>query len=302
LDLNLVHIVYEVRTDEPPLLLLHLYDAVRRFENYFKTASSTQSKLRCSTSREETTLSPHISIFGQILSTDPDVVRRHQKPPLPFAFKIKEIPPAGSCIELAVVIVGSAIQHAAIFLKAIKLMLVSAGENGGVGVAVSGAWFLDYQGGRHALNKESSSMVILSAIEILKVPRHSDAVRIFIDSPLRLSSGGIIAHSFDFALFFRSQMRRCSSLFAYYGEGELDLDYLLLSAATDRVTTSANSFTFSKPVWSQRSALTGITGSGEFRDIADGMLPLLTLGSYFNAGKGAGYGMGVYRVEELYFQ
>lgn len=299
MDLNLVHIVYEVRTDEPLLLLPHLCDALRRFENYFKTVSSTLSKVQPSTDREDAAISPHISVFGQILSTDPDVVRRHQKPPLPFAFKIREVVPADSCIELAVVIIGSAIQHAAIFLKAVKLMLVSAGEDGGVDVSVSGAWSLDYQGGRHALNKESSSMIILSAIEILKVPRHSDSVRIIIESPLRLSSGGIITHSFDFALFFRSQMRRCSSLFAYYGEGELDLDYLLLSAATDRVTASANSFTFSKPVWSQRSALTGITGSGEFGDIADGMLPLLTLGSYFNAGKGAGYGMGVYRVEEL---
>jgi len=248
---------------------------------------------------EEGECAPHRSVFGQILSTDPDVVRRHQKPPLPFSFKVRAIPTDDLSIELSIVISGSAIQHVSIFQSAIKLMLVSAGEKSGVGVSVSGACSLDYQGGRHALNKDSSSLVILSTLEILQTPRQSDSIRIIIESPLRLFSAGIIAHSFDFGLFFRSQMRRCSSLFAYYGEGELGLDYSFLSAAADRVTPLANSFTFSKPVWSKRSALNGITGRGEFRDIADGMLPLLTLGSYFNAGKGSAYGMGAYRVEEL---
>jgi len=299
LDLNLVHIIYEVQTDEPLLFLPNLYDSLRRFENYFKAISSTQSKVPRSNSREEVEHSPHRSVFGQILSTDPDVVRRHQKPPLPFAFKIKELSHIASCIELSIVIAGSAIQHVSIFRRAIKLMLVSVAENSGVDVAVSGVWSLDYQGGRHAISSDSSMLVILSALEILQSPRHSDSVKILIESPLRLLNSGIIAHSFDFGLLLRSQLRRCSSLFAYYGDGELDMDYRLLAAAADRVTTLANSFNFRKPEWSQWGTQTGIVGRGEFGDVAEGILPLLTLGSCFNAGKGAGYGMGAYLVEVL---
>lgn len=296
MDLNLVNIVYKLRTENPLLLLPPLYDAVRRFENYFKIVTPR------STGREDEEHSPHRLVFGQILSTDPDVVRRHQKPPLPFAFKIRELSQITSCIELSIVIAGSAIQHVSIFQSAMKLMLFSCGEESGVDFTVSGVWSLDYQGGHHALNEGSASLIVLSALEILRAPQHSDSVRIIIESPLRLLSGGIIAHSFDLGLLFRSQLRRCSSLFAYYGEGELELDYPSLSLAADRVTTLTKCFNFAKPEWSRRGAPAGIAGSGEFGDIADGIVPLLILGSYFNAGKGAGYGMGVYRVEELLFQ
>lgn len=293
MDMNLVHIVYELRTDEPLAFLPHLYDAVRRFENYFITAVPR------STGREEGEYSPHSSVFGQILSTDPDVVRRHQKPPLPFAFRISEAADIASGFELAVVVAGSAIQHISIFLGAIALMLDSVGEESGVEVAVSERWSVDYQGGYHELHSDSHPLIILSALEIIKASRQSGSVGIIIETPLRLLRGGVIVPSFDFGLLVRAQLRRCSSFFAYYGEGELELDYRALSAAADKVSVITDSFDFRKPKRAPRGALAGIVGRGEFTDIADGVMPLLTLGSYLNAGKGAAFGMGAYRVVEV---
>jgi len=277
----------------------HIYDAVRRFETFFKSVSCLQKDLTCHFCREKSVLCPYRSVFGQELSTDPLVVRRHQKPPLPFAFNFSKLKYTASCIEIGIVIVGNAIQHVSMFQSAFNLMMASIGENNGVDVAVSGAWCLDYQGGRHPFNAPLYLLVLLSGLEILQSSHYSDAVRIYLDSPLRLICGGSIAHSFDFALLLRSQLRRCSSLFAYYGESELELEYGLLSEAGERVTSLGNSTRFTKPQWSHRASLSGMLGVVEFTDLADGMLPLLMLGSYFNAGKGAAFGMGVYRIEEV---
>jgi len=299
LDLNLVHIVLEVSSDDQVSLISQMYDAVRRFESCFKSVCCTQSDLSCHRCVEQSERCPYRSVFGQTLSHDPYVVRRHQKPPLPFTFKISKIERASSCIEISIVIAGNAIQYVSIFLDAFNLLVASVGENNGVDIAVSGSWCLDYQGGRHELNAPSLSLVLLSGLEILQSTLYSDAIRIYLESPLRLLCSGSIAHSFDFTLMFRSQLRRCSSLFAYYGEGELELDYGFLSEAAERVTCLRNNSGFTKPQWTNRVALSGMLGVVEFTDLADGMLPLLMLGSYFNAGKGAAYGMGVYRIEEL---
>jgi len=298
-DLNLVHIVFEVTTDNPPALLPQLYDTVRRFDGYFKSINCSQADLSCQLCREQSALCAYRSVFGQFLSVDPDILRRHQKPPLPFAFRIRENAYTSSCIELGIVIVGNAIQHMSMFQRAINLMVASVASNSGMDVAVSGTWSVDYQGGRHEFNAPSHSLTLLSGPEIIESTQYSDVVRICFDSPLRLISAGSIVHSFDFALLLRSQLRRCSSLFAYYGEGELELDYVYMSDAAKRVTCIENSFRFTKPQWTQRAGLAGMLGSGEFTDLTDGMLPLLMLGSYLNAGKGAAFGMGVYRLEEM---
>lgn len=273
----------------------HLYDAVRRFENFFKSVCCSQINLPCHLCSRKDCL--YAYIFRQALSSDPDVVRRHQKPPLPFSFKISVIKTNISCIELGIVIAGNAIQHISIFQDAITLMVNSVAENIRVDAAVSKTWCLDYQGGRHECSSGSHSLVLLSALEILHAPQHSDSVKIYFESPLRLLYAGSVSHSFDFASLLRSQMRRCSSFFAYFGEGELELDYVFISKGAESVTSLENGFTFTKPQWTLRASLAGILGAGEFTGLTDGMLALLVLGSYLNAGKGAAYGMGVYRLE-----
>jgi hypothetical protein len=192
---------------------------------------------------------------------------------------------------------GNAIRYLSAFLTAVNLMTASVGENIEVDVDVTGTWCSDYQGARHELNAVSQSPVLLSALEILDSTLHSDPIRICLESPLRLLRGGSIAHFLDFSNLLRSQLRRCSSLFAYYGEGELEMDYVFMSGEASKVNSVGNDFKFTKPEWSQRASFAGLLGEGKFSDLPYGMLPLLKLGSYFNAGKGAAFGMGVYRLE-----
>ncbi len=297
MDLNLVRTVFEIHTESPPYMLPQLFYAVRKFENYFKSVSCLRHDLSCNTCGELQEKCPFRFLFGQPLSSDPDILRRHQKPPLPFAFQIREAAPGSSNIELGAVLAGPAIQHLSGFYEAINLMIGAIVDDCGVNAGVKGSWCLDYLGERRELNNNPDSLVLLSGLEIVQGSQHSDTVKICLDSPLRLLCGGSVAHSFDFAAFLRSQLRRCSSFFAYYGEGELDLDYLYLSEAASKVIAIENDFIYKKPHWSNKPGLGGLSGSGEFTDLADGILPVLKLGSYLNAGKGAAYGMGCYRIE-----
>ncbi len=297
MDLNLVNILFGLNSRDPVSSQSQLYDAVRRFESCFKSVSCSHADHACHLCGVESENCPYLAVFGQALSTDPDVVRRHQKPPLPFAFKISNIDSNTSCTELRIVIAGNAIQHASKFLSAIERMVDSVAAGCDKTLEISGIWCLDYRGGCREFSKISQELVLLSAMEILQTPFQSDVVKIYADTPLRLFNSGSIVHSFDFGNLLRSQLRRCSSFFAYYGEGELDLDYAFLSEAAENVTTLDSRFSFSKPLWTKRIGLSGLLGSGEFTDLAEGVVPLLILGSYLNAGKGASYGFGVYRIE-----
>lgn len=299
MDLNLVKIVFEISSLDPERLQPGLYYALRRFDVHFKKVSCLKGDIQCHLCGELAEGCPYRSVFGQILSTDLDIVRKHQKPPLPFAFKISEISDVKSTIELSIVIVGSAIRHVTFFQGAINQMVASVSKSSGIDAYIAETWSIDYQGGSHELNLSSNSFLLLSALEIIQSSIHSETVRIKLESPLRLACRSSIAHSFDFGLLLRSQLRRCSSLFAYYGEGELELDYLFLSEAADRVTVSGNGFSFTEPHWSERAGFAGVIGTGELRNLAYGVLPLLTLGTYFNAGKASSYGMGAYRFEVL---
>ncbi|MEI6214133.1 MAG: CRISPR system precrRNA processing endoribonuclease RAMP protein Cas6 [Desulfuromonadales bacterium] len=143
----------------------------------------------------------------------------------------------------------------------------------------------------------AGDIALLSCREILDGTSSSECITIHFESPLRLLLRGSIARSFDFSLFFRSQLRRGSSLYAYYGDGELEIDYRLLSDAAEKVSVLESNVCYSLPRWSSRRDMAGLLGSASFCGLADGMSQLLTLGSCFNAGKGSSFGFGSYRIE-----
>ncbi|MBC7961841.1 MAG: CRISPR system precrRNA processing endoribonuclease RAMP protein Cas6 [Steroidobacteraceae bacterium] len=300
MDLNLVQIVFDVETDNAAVQAAYYYQALRRFDLLFRQACCRCGGTQCSACKEQTAC-PYREVFAQELSTDPDIVRRHQKPPLPFAFKIRQIPDNNSCFEISLVVVGNAVNHLAVFNSAVRRLIESTAQQcpGAVPV-ITGIYCLDYQSLRHELDcsfRSTGNLVILSSLEIMENTVEAENIRLILDSPLRLLSAGAVLYDFEFTVFLRSQLRRCSSLFAYYGDGELELDFAGLSAAADHVKCLKNGIRYLQPSWSQRSNHAGLQGISEFGDLAPGMRPLLALGSYLNAGKGASFGLGAYRAE-----
>ena len=303
-DLDFVRIECEVTTDKYTQLTTQLYDELRNFEAYFKTSSCLTVHNACPSCREHGEC-PYRIVFSQKLSSDPEVVRLHQKPPLPFALYIKES--GGGLVShtatVGLVVIGTAINHVEYFHTALLRMVEASAFSAHNSESYSlQSYTLDYQGVRHEVSSGTSfpdSMILLSGHHILHNSVHSDSIRMYLKSPLRLLCNGSIIHLFDFASFFRSQMRRCSSLCAYYGSEELSLDFGQLSELAQNIAVFDDQIRYSQPQWTKRQNKAGLIGSAECSGLVEPMVALLVLGSYFNAGKGATFGFGYYEIEAM---
>lgn len=302
MDLDFVRIECEIIADAPAQLTAALYNELRNFEPQFKASCCPNLQEPC------TSCSLHIGcpyriVFGQQLSSDPEIVRLHQKPSLPFSLSVNGINGNTSSCTVGLVIIGSAVNYIELFNTALLRMVET-----GVCTVLPPAKFtlrsysLDYQGVRHEISHAtplSESVILLSGQHILQNTVHSECVRLSLKSPLRLLSNGSIAHRFDFGMFFRSQLRRCSSLCAYYGAGELDLNFTHLSEAAQNVAVLDDKIQYTQPSWSRRLNRAGLTGTAECAGLVEPMLSFLFLGSCFNAGKGATFGSGFHKLEVL---
>ena len=302
MDLDFVRIEVEVIADTPAQLTAVLYDALRHYATHFRASCCPCLQMECTscTLRGDC---PYRNVFDQGLSSDPEIVRLHQKPSLPFSLYISGVDVNASSCTAGMVVVGTAINYIGFFYSALLRMV----EDGVCTVlpAMTHAlrsYSLDYQGVRHDITDAArlpESVILLSGKHILQNTVHSDSVRLTLKSPLRLLSNGSIAHHFDFALFFRSQLRRCSSLCAYYGSGELDFDFARLSGSAQNVAVFEDNIRYTQPPWSNRLNRSGLVGMAECAGLVEPMFSLLLLGSYFNAGKGAAAGSGFHQIEVL---
>ncbi|MDD2737094.1 MAG: CRISPR system precrRNA processing endoribonuclease RAMP protein Cas6 [Desulfuromonadaceae bacterium] len=304
MDLDFVRIECEVTSDIAAQLTVLLYDGLRNFDVHFKTSSCLTLHEVCPSCREHD-VCPYWMVFSQKLSSDPEIVRLHQKPPLPFALYINEKVSLLSTdtVTVGLVIIGTAVNHVEHFHTALLGMVerTVCSVNNPAPYALQ-SYSLDYQGVRHGLLPGTllpDNVILFSGHHILHDSVHSDSIRISLKSPLRLLCHGATIHLFDFAPFFRSQMRRCSSFCAYYGSGKLDLDFGQLSARAQNVTVFDDQIRYSQPRWSKRQNKAGLIGSAECSGLVEPMSALLFLGSYFNAGKGATFGSGQYEIEVM---
>ncbi len=260
MDLDFVRIECEVTADIPVQLTAALYGVLRSFTAHFKAACCPDPLETCTSCRERGGCPFHL-LFGQELSSDPETVRLHQKPSLPFSLYISGIDGNSSSVTVGMSVIGIAVNYITFFHTALLRVVEAGGEH------------------------------------VLQNTVHSGTITLHLKSPLRLLNSGSIAHRFDFGMFFCSQLRRCSSLCAYYGAGELDLDFAGLSKAAQDVAVLEDKTNYTQPPWSKRPNNAGVTGTAECAGLLEPMHSLLILGSYFNAGKGATFGSGFYQIE-----
>ncbi|MBV5338519.1 MAG: CRISPR system precrRNA processing endoribonuclease RAMP protein Cas6 [Deltaproteobacteria bacterium] len=299
MDLDLVRIECEIVADSSVQLIAALYNALRDFEAQFKA-------LCCHTMQKPCTFCalqiecPYRIVFGQQLSSDAEIIRLHQKPSLPFSLYINYKDGSISPCTVGMVVIGSAVNFIEFFHTALLNLIKDSVCDVLHSVSFTlRSYSLDYQGVRHLINDQASlpeRVILLSGQHILYSCVHSESVRLTLKSPLRLLCNGSIAHRFDFAMFLRSQLRRCSSLYAYYGTGKPDLDYVRLSESAQNVAVCDDNTRYTQPSWSKRLNRAGLTGTVECAGLVEPMLSLLILGSYFNAGKGATFGSGFYQI------
>jgi len=301
-ELDFVCIECEIVATVNAQLSAALYNALRDFEKHFRAASCPEGKGSCDGCNCHD-ICPYRVVFDQRLSSDPETIRRHQKPALPFSLFIRGAGASTSSCTVGLVVIGSALNYIELFYRALVRMVDAVMR----AVLHSSkydvrTYSIDYQACRHEITHSAliaAEAILLSSQHILQNTVHSDTVRLNLQSPLRLLNNGIIAHQFNFALFLRSQLRRCSSLCAYYGSGELELDFAGLSESAQNVAVFEDKIHYTQPHWSKRLSMAGLVGTVECDGLVEPMFSLLLLGSYFNAGKGATYGLGSHQLEVL---
>ena len=235
---------------------------------------------------------PYPANFGQRIARDPDAVRRHQKPPLPFVFRFPVIPAApnrGRTLECGLTLFGSAIQDAGRYVAAVGLLL--AGMQAEV-VAIEA----ECPGGGRApvAGEDQAALPILSALDpAASGPLSPDCVNVSLLTPLKLMQEGRLLKQLTFSPFARTLMRRVSSLAYHYEGAEPSLDYRWLSQSAESVMTVASDCCFVS--WNGRPA--GLIGTACFRGDLEPFHLLLQLGVATQLGKGASFGYGAYRIE-----
>jgi len=300
MDLLLVKLIFTMRLDSglrDPHALFHLKNP---FEEAFrKNACLYLGRCdRCSF-RDGCT---YRSVFAQELSADPSVVKRHQKPPLPFAFQIP-LPShpltKGDEFELGLVLVGRAAGLVDDFREAVALLfrpdkpgaiptasivrVESVGCSGFLSLLATG------EGSPSPAGLATISLDDLIAMNTLP----SDRIGIRLLTPLCTLSDGKPVTEFSFSSFIRPLLRRISSLSYYYYGSILDLDYKRLTGISGSIETLKSDFHW---VERHKGSPCGIVGTGTLvGDLAD-FHPVLLLGEYLQCGKGAAFGMGRYEL------
>lgn len=223
-------------------------------------------------------------LCSRALSGDPELVRRHQKPGVPFVFSL----PAHGFLEC--LLVGPAI---------VELIRVLDTVAGLAGIPEIRAFFAyDYQGQVVALTADGGDeLPVLSLAELLDMatPRYATCMqlRVTLLTPLRLVANGHEVTRFEPSRFIRTVLRRVSAMAAYYGTaGDPEL-FIRLAALADKLR-----MTDAVPLPSP-SGQRGVLGSYTLQGPCDELGPLLELGGLLHVGKGAAFGAGAFEVNPL---
>ena len=243
---------------------------------------------------------PCRATFEQRLTPDPAALRRYQKPPLPFAFRIPILPvdsKSGNCTELSLTLVGEATNRLEIYLSTINNLFALAPRNPlkmhrRTIEAVAG------DGTRILIQKDDGSADI-SSIPLLTFAEtvstfcgSGEVVTLELQTPLRLLHQGVPLRELPFPAVAGALFRRISSLAYYYGGVELSHDFKWLAERSRLVECSRSDL-----AWVNRGGgLQGVEGSVTYRGELEEFISFLNLGSLLNIGKGAAYGMGNYRL------
>lgn len=297
MDLNLVHLIFSLTLDGTIAKPYLLADLSRRFSGAFRevTCGRVSPCVIC----PDATGCPWFPLFGQQLSTDPVAVKRHQKPPLPFVFAVAPSPPDGAGadnLEIELILVGSAVNHAGSFIRAMERYC--AGEREG-GWTLDGVFSQGLFGERSTVwvtkrGDLSGDLRILSADDIAgKSECVRENVTLTFLTPLRQFREGRLLRTFDCSVFLRGLMRRISSLLSAYGSGEVEADFRRLAERSREIEVTRSVL----HVVSGTDPITaGVVGSVCLSGDLAGFMPYLLLGEYLHAGKGASWGFGRFRI------
>ncbi|NMC72957.1 MAG: CRISPR system precrRNA processing endoribonuclease RAMP protein Cas6 [Geobacteraceae bacterium] len=209
---------------------------------------------------------------------------------------------AGEGFDFSLLLFGAVNESLPYFIYAFETM----GE-AGIGSRVAGkrAGFRLERvqcGGTTVYDGATRTLVMPHSLKKLAVPavnaaEASGAVCVRLLTPLRLKSGNAFTAELPFHVLVRAMLRRISSLFAAYGDGEPPLDYRGLVAAAQGVEAVESSLRWHDwERWSGRQEQTmlmgGLLGTITYEGEIGPFLPLLELSRQLHLGKQTAFGLG----------
>jgi len=208
----------------------------------------------------------------------------------------------GEPFNFALLLLGAANEWLLYFIYAFELM----GE-GGIGKRVGGkraSFRLDrvLLSGSPIFDVKTRRLQPVASpekISLAALPASDDigTLEVRLLTPLRLKFANSFAAELPFHFLVRAMLRRISSLFAAYGDGEPALDYRGIVAAAERVETVRSHLHWHDwERWSGRQEQTmlmgGLMGSIVYRGRIATFLPLLELSRELHLGKQTSFGLG----------
>jgi len=251
---------------------------------------------------------PYRIVFAQGLSPDPVAVKRHQKPPLPFAFSFPVFPGppnAGLRFEVRLTLVGMATRYVREFVDAVRLLLDKHAQKDELPAVVERVESLGYHDepaliyseGSPRENADSLTLLTAEGLRDARLLDNAPAMRLCLVTPLKLMQEGRAMRHFSFSPFIRTLIRRASSLASYYCDNGIPGDFRWLTSLSDAVHVSKGTIRWVEWGGMQGGGkLAGLMGEAILTGMPEEFIPFLLLGEYLNVGKGSPFGLGRFTV------
>jgi len=146
---------------------------------------------------------------------------------------------------------------------------------------------------RQIVNREPTFLQLNNFISNQTISK----VTVNLETPLRFKYNNRFIRKLSFHVLVRAMVRRISSLFNYYGEGEPDLNYKQLIKDAEQITCENSNIQWFD--WSRYSSrqgqsmkLGGITGSATFSGSLSPFMSLLKCCAQLHLGKQTTFGLG----------
>lgn len=209
---------------------------------------------------------------------------------------------AGQSFDFSLLLFGDGNDFLPYFIYAFEVM----GEKG-VGKAVSGKrsrYTLDSVliNDEEIFTKDTRTMQSPAlhkiAVPELQMTDQVGTLNLRLITPLRLKSDNTFAAELPFHILIRAALRRISSLFEAYGEGEPALDYRGLVTAAKKIESVHAMLHWQEwERWSNRQEKTmlmgGMMGSITYQGQIAPFIPLLELSKELHLGKQSSFGLGL---------
>lgn len=253
---------------------------------------------------------PYAYIFETPVSANAEKMKNYPQAPHPFVF---DLPWQGKChlnpgdeLRVGINVIAGAHNYFHYIYHALQSMGRSGvGRGDGQLDCIAVQWLKLPVENNWEPYDFTANNTVLPTIESLYqlMPAKLSPVSIVLETPLRLTANNklVSVQDFEFHHLFRNLLRRCSMLTFFHTSTPFETDFAGLSQLSREVMISRQQLQWAD--WQRYSnrqkrpiKMGGLRGTVIIDELPGELWPILWLGQWLHAGKGASMGLGRYRL------